>query len=86
MKRVLLLAAAVLVFIAGAMMCSGHSHAQVVSVERTPQESETVIILYGRACRGASDQEWLAICAAAVVQAQKELEARKPKEPKPKVP
>jgi hypothetical protein len=57
--------------------------AQPVVVERTPQESDTIVILLGRACRNATDQDWIQVCNAAVGQAQKELEARKPK-PEPK--
>lgn len=78
MKRFLLLAAGGLILISGIGYCQSVK-AQPVIVERTPQESDTLIILLGRGCRSATDQDWLAVCGAAVVQAQKELEARKPK-------
>lgn len=55
-------------------------------IEKSDAEIDTAIILYGRACRGASDQEWLAICTAATAQAIKELEAKKPKPPAEKKP
>lgn len=75
MKRFLLASAIILCGIAVYFSAK----AQSVIVERTPQESDTVIILLGRGCRSATDQDWLTVCGAAVVQAQKELEARKPK-------
>lgn len=80
MKRFLILAAAVVLFIGGVFWCDG-GHAQTITVERTPQESDTIVILLGRGCRAASDQDWLQVCGAAVIQAQKEIEARKPKPP-----
>jgi len=55
-------------------------------IEKSDAEVDTAVILYGRACRAATDQEWLIICAAAVTQARKELEAKKPKPPEEKKP
>lgn len=78
MKRFLLIAAGGLIVISGIGFCQSVK-AQPVIVERTPQESDTLVILLGRGCRSATDQDWLTVCGAAVVQAQKELEARKPK-------
>lgn len=77
MRRVLILVATVVLFIGSVFWCE--SRAQTITVERTPQESDTIVILLGRGCRAASDQDWLQVCGAAVVQAQKEIEARKPK-------
>lgn len=80
-KRFLLTGAGIV----GAFALMGYCsvRAQTITVERTPSESDTLLILLGRACRASTDQDWIQVCGAAIVQAQKELEARKPKPVKP---
>ncbi len=56
---------------------------QVYTVERTPAEGDTMVILLGRACRAATDQDWITVCTAAINQAAKESEARKKLAPAP---
>lgn len=56
------------------------------TILKNDAEIDTAVILYSRACRGSGDTEWMAMCAAAIAQAQKELEAKRPKPPEEKKP
>lgn len=81
-KRFLLTAAGLI----GAFSLMGYCsvRAQTVTVDRTLAESDTLIVLLGRACRSSTDQDWIQVCSNAVIQAQKDIEARKHKPAEPK--
>jgi hypothetical protein len=49
------------------------------TAERTAQESDNAIALFGGACRASDDSSWVRVCSAALAQAAIEIRARQAK-------